>query len=80
MSDITAIIDGSNGLLGTVEDSSGTTVMASSTSVPSNSIENMADVDLQTLEDGSLLIYKNATSKWTASRLLDQQNLEGGYY
>lgn len=79
MSDITAIVD-SGGTIGTVGDASGITVTASSTSVPSNSVENMADVDLQNLEDGSLLIYKNSTSKWTASRVLEQQNLEGGNY
>jgi hypothetical protein len=79
MSDITAIVD-SGGTIGTVGDASGISVTASSTSVPSNSVENMADVDLQNLEDGSLLIYKNATSKWTASRILEQQNLEGGNY
>jgi hypothetical protein len=79
MSDITAIVD-SGGTIGTVGDASGISVTASSTSVPSNSVENMADVDLQNLEDGSLLIYKNSTSKWTASRVLEQQNLEGGNY
>jgi hypothetical protein len=59
---------------------SGTTVTASSTSVPPNTIENMLDVDLQTLTDGALLIYKNTTSKWTASTMLDKQNMEGGEF
>jgi hypothetical protein len=79
MTDITAILT-TETIIATVSDPSGTTVSASPTSVPSNSVANMSDVDLQELQDGSLLIYKNATSKWTASRLLDQQNLEGGYY
>lgn len=45
-----------------------------------SSIENMTDVNLQYLTDGALLIYKNATSKWTASTMLDAQNMEGGEF
>lgn len=79
MSDVTSILE-AGGTFAVVGDSDGVTVSAVQTSVPSNSIENMTDVDLQNLEDGSILIYKNATSMWTASRLLDRQNLEGGNY
>jgi hypothetical protein len=79
MTDIIAVVT-TDSVIATVSDPSGTDVNATLTSVPSNSVANMSDVDLQELQDGSLLIYKNATSKWTASRLLDQQNLEGGYY
>jgi hypothetical protein len=59
---------------------SGATVTASPTSIPPNTIENMLDVDLGQLSDGSLLIYKNTTSKWTASTMLDKQNMEGGEF
>jgi len=59
---------------------SGATVTAASTSIAPNTIENMLDVDLQTLTDGALLIYKNNTSKWTASTMLDKQNMEGGEF
>lgn len=79
MTDIIATVSSETTVVSVVEESS-SSVMASSTSVPQNAIESLADVDLQDLENGSLLIYKNSTSKWTASRLLDQQNLEGGYY
>jgi hypothetical protein len=79
MTDIVATVSSETTVISVVEDSS-SSVMASSTSVPQNAIESLADVDLQNLENGSLLIYKNSTSKWTASRLLDEQNLEGGYY
>jgi hypothetical protein len=79
MTDIVATVSSETTVVSVVEDSS-SSVMASSTSVPQNAIESLADVDLQNLENGSLLIYKNSTSKWTASRLLDEQNLEGGYY
>lgn len=76
MADIIAIVSDP---YGSTTDS-GTTVTASQTSVPPNTIENMLDVDLQQLTDGALLIYKNNTAKWTASTLLDAQDMEGGQY
>jgi len=30
--------------------------------------------------NGSVLVYKTATSKWTATTTLDAQNMEGGHY
>jgi hypothetical protein len=62
------------------ETQSGSTVAVSQTSVPPNTIENMLDVDLQSLTNGSILIYKNNTAKWTASVNLDAQNMEGGEF
>lgn len=44
------------------------------------SITNMSDVDASTLENGSILVYKTNTSKWTSTRLLDQQFMEGGEF
>ena len=46
------------------------------------SMSNIADVDITTNGkiNGSILIYKAATDKWTASTTLDAQNMEGGYY
>lgn len=44
------------------------------------SITNMGDVDATNLEDGSVLVYKTNTSKWTSTRLLDQQFMEGGEF
>lgn len=76
MADIIATVDDPYG--SSLE--SGTTVTASATSIPPNTIENMLDVDLQGLTDGALLIYKNTTSKWSASTLLDKQNMEGGEF
>lgn len=72
-------------IIATVEDPTGSGsesggLIISASSVPSNSIENMADVDFSGLTDGALLIYKNNTAKWTASTLLDKQNMEGGEF
>jgi hypothetical protein len=46
------------------------------------SLSNIADVDVTTngKVNGSILIYKASTDKWTASTTLDAQNMEGGYY
>ncbi len=38
------------------------------------------DVTTNGKVDGSLLVYKTATSKWTATTTLDAQNMEGGHY
>jgi hypothetical protein len=38
------------------------------------------EVDATGKTEGSLLVYKTATSKWTATTTLNAQNLEGGNY
>lgn len=44
-------------------------------------LSSLQDVDVNNLENGSLLIYKTATSKWTASKdVEDEQNINGGNY
>lgn len=75
MSEITAIVSDPYG-----EGNNGISVMASSTSISPNSIEGMLDVDLQQLTNGAVLVYKNNTTKWTATTLLDEQNMEGGEF
>jgi hypothetical protein len=46
------------------------------------SMSNIADVDVTTngKVNGSILIYKTNTNKWTASTTLDAQNMEGGEF
>ncbi len=43
-------------------------------------LANFSDVDTTSLEDGSILVYKTQTNKWTSTRLLDQQFMEGGEF
>lgn len=44
-------------------------------------VNNLSDVDVSSLENGSLLIYNTSTSKWTASKNVeDGQNINGGSY
>ena len=46
------------------------------------SITNIADVDVTTngKVNGSILVYKSTTNKWTSSTTLDAQNMEGGEF
>jgi hypothetical protein len=75
MADIIAVVSDPYGVSTT-----GTAVTASPTSVPPNSIEAMADVNLTGLTDGAVLVYKNNTALWTATTTLDAQDMEGGEF
>ena len=46
------------------------------------SMSNIGDVDVTTYGkvNGSILVYKSNTNKWTASTTLDAQNMEGGEF
>lgn len=46
------------------------------------SMDLVADVDTTTNGklNGSVLVYKTTTNKWTATRTLDLQNVEGGEF
>jgi hypothetical protein len=44
------------------------------------SISNIADVDTTTKINGSVLVYKTTTNKWTATTVLDAQDVTGGQY
>lgn len=44
------------------------------------SLSEANDVDFTALEDGSLLVYSQTTQKWTATKLLESQNIESGHY
>jgi hypothetical protein len=43
-------------------------------------VQELDDVDLSNVRNGSLLIYSTAASKWQASTLLDNQTLEAGQF
>jgi len=44
------------------------------------SISDIADVDTTTKINGSVLVYKTITNKWTSTTTLDAQNMEGGEF
>lgn len=44
-------------------------------------VSNLGDIDLTALSNGSLLVYKSSSSKWTATKDIDdEQNINGGSY
>ena len=45
-----------------------------------NSIGTASDVDISTLQNGSLLVYNSSSSKWTSTTELANQNINGGTY
>lgn len=49
-------------------------------SATTGNLETIPNVDSTSLEDGSVLVYKTATSKWTSTRLLDLQEMEAGEF
>jgi hypothetical protein len=44
------------------------------------SVSNIADVDTSVRVNGSILVYKTTTNKWTSTTTLDAQNMEGGEF
>lgn len=41
---------------------------------------DLVDVDLSDLEDGSVLVYRESTEKWVATRTLEQQYINAGHF
>lgn len=81
MADIIAIVDNSLDLTATVQDTSGALAFSSlANPAVLESMSDIANVDTSTLVNGSVLVYKTATNKWTSTTLLDQQNVEAGEF
>ena len=82
MAEITAVVTPDEAL--TVAVSEGTYVLNSSTNLANpavvESISNIADVDATTKINGSVLVFKTTTNKWTSTTDLDAQNMEGGFF
>jgi len=43
-------------------------------------LEQFTNIDDSNLENGSVLVYKEPTENWTATRDLNQQNVDGGEF
>ena len=84
MADIIAVVEPDEAL--TVAVSEGTYVLNTSTNLSNPSIveslSNVGDVDVTTngTVNGSVLVYKTTTNKWTSTRTLDLQIMEGGEF
>lgn len=83
MSDTIAIVQSDEALQVAVAEGV-LTLASSNVSNPAvvESIDNIADVDVTTngKVNGSVLVYRTTTNRWTASTTLDAQNLEGGEF
>jgi hypothetical protein len=83
MSDISATVISSELITATVESGTTTTVSAVGIQGPSASqvgLSGLDDVDSNAVTNGSVLVYKTNTSKWTATTVLDAQDVTGGQY
>jgi hypothetical protein len=83
MSDTIAIVQPDEALQVAVTE--GVLTLASSTvSNPAvvESFDSVADVDTATngKVNGSILVYRTATNRWTSTTTLDAQNMEGGEF
>lgn len=45
-----------------------------------STIHQLSDVDVTTLINGSVLVYKANTNKWTSTTTLDAQNVDAGEF
>jgi hypothetical protein len=47
-----------------------------------NTLDDVGDIDMTSegKNDGSVLVYRTITNKWTATTTLDAQNMEGGEF
>lgn len=43
-------------------------------------LADVGDVDSTVLTNGSVLVYRTNTSRWTSTTTLDAQNMEGGEF
>lgn len=64
----------------TEESTTVTTVGETGLTGSTGSMGDILDVDATAKTDGSVLVYKTTSSKWTATTLLEQQELNGGHY
>ena len=81
MAETTVVIDQAQQFSVSLAESS--LVVASSTpTAVVNSLDEIGDVDTVTEGkiNGSVLVYKTTTNKWTSTTQLDAQNMEGGFF
>jgi hypothetical protein len=81
MADTIAVVTQDDAL--SVAVSEGVLTLSSTTSTNPAVVESMSDianVDTTTLINGSVLVYKTITNKWTSTTTLDAQNMEGGEF
>jgi len=83
MADIVAVVTPDQAL--SVAVSEGVLTLSQTNLAAPAVVESMTDIkdtDMTTFGklDGSVLVYKASTNKWTATRILDAQDVTGGQY
>ena len=82
MADIIATIDENE--LFVISNQQQLTISSTDTSNPTvvESLDSIADIDTTTNGklNGSLLVYRTTTNRWTSTTTLDAQNMEGGEF
>lgn len=83
MSDVIAIVETDPSLtVSTIETPTLTTSTNLANPAVVESLDFVADVDVTTNGkiNGSVLVYRTNTNKWTSTTTLDAQNMEGGEF
>ena len=83
MSDIVATVISTTNINASIDVQSIPTVQAvgiQGQSAAQTGISGLADVDALLPDNGSVLVYKASTQKWTATTVLDSQDVTGGQY
>jgi hypothetical protein len=86
MAEITAVIEDDSLSNLTVSTSENTATLLTSSDLTNpailNTLDDVGDIDTTTegKNNGSVLVYRTITNKWTATTTLDAQNMEGGEF
>jgi len=84
MTDIIAVVDDpTQAVITATTSTGGTTIVTGSSLTNPQSVESLSaigNVDTTTLNNGSVLVYKTTTNKWTSTTILDSQDVTGGQY
>lgn len=84
MADTIAVVSPDQAL--SVAVSEGTAILTTSTNLANpatvESLETIGDIDIvsEGKSNGAILVYRTTTNKWTSTRTLDAQNMEGGEF
>lgn len=82
MSDIIATIDETQLFVTTTQAQLTTASTATANPTVVESLDSVADVDTTSNGklNGSILVYRTTTNRWTSTTTLDAQNMEGGEF
>jgi ABC-type transporter Mla maintaining outer membrane lipid asymmetry ATPase subunit MlaF len=73
MSDILATVESGNNIAASVVGIQGPSGQATT-------VASISDIDAVNPDNGSVLVFKQTTNKWTATKTLEAQTMEGGFF